>query len=150
MFSTGFFIPSAPTIQYEELIKQLERDLRHAEAEGRILAEKHWKRHWRLSEGEWAKMVGLKKSTRHPCLETLKNSRAPGNTPVPNQDHASIWVKGRTPMMLVSMPNTKAPANHSEDQVRAFEKQHKVKRYQMPFPGWHNPRTTTLEFWVLD
>jgi len=151
MSFVGLLLPSSPSLKYEALIKQIEKDMHYAEAEGRVLSEKEWKRHWRLMEGEWANMVGLKKSTkRQPSLESLRNSKAPGYTPVPNQDHASIWIKGNTPVMLVSMPNSKASARHSEDQVETFEKQHKVKRIRMSFPGWYNPPASALDVWVLD
>jgi hypothetical protein len=150
MSSVGFMLPYSPSLQYEALIKQFEKDKHYAEVEGRVLSEKEWKRHWRLMEAEWAKMVGLKKSKRHPSLESLKNKQQQSNTPVPNQDHASIWSNGRKPMMLVSMPNTKAPARYSDDQIKAFEQLHKVKRYRMSFPGWYNPPATALDVWVLD
>ena len=149
MSETSFILPYGASTHYEALIKKLEEAKGHAEEEGRVLSEKEWKKHWRLMENEWEQMSGLKKSRRHPSLEALKNSRKPGNTPVPNQDHASIWNRGRTPMVLLSMPYTNLPPRNSEDQVKEFEKLHNVKRFQMPFPGWYNPPSTALDVWML-
>ena len=144
-----FMLTFDPSQKYMALIDQLEKDRKHAEDQGRILTEKDWKRHWKLMEDEFGRMYGLKKAKRHPSLEALFGPRTKGNTPVPNQDHASIWNKNNWPVMLVSMPNTKAPARQNEQQVGDFEERYDVKCERMSFPGWYNPPATALDVWML-